>query len=151
MQPGWYTQANPGSYRRHSLALPGHLSPDRLSEATRIPAVQRLAVSPYLTLQPDADPLGAQAEGGNDPPLGSTRRGGGSTTTRPPWPRGRPPRRIEDYLCLALYTASRSVTGLYRDLLDGLGLTYPQYLVMRLLSQQGPQPVKDIASVLRLD
>ena len=58
---------------------------------------------------------------------------------------------IEDYLCLALYTASRSVTGLYRDLLDGLGLTYPQYLVMRLLWQKGPQPVKDIASVLRLD
>jgi len=58
---------------------------------------------------------------------------------------------IEDYLCLALYTASRSVTGLYRDLLDGLGLTYPQYLVMRLLWQKGPQPVKQIAAVLRLD
>jgi len=58
---------------------------------------------------------------------------------------------IEDYLCLALYTASRSVTGLYRDLLDGLGLTYPQYLVMRLLWQKGPQPVKEIAAVLQLD
>ena len=59
---------------------------------------------------------------------------------------------IEDYLCLALYTASRSVTGLYRDdLLDGLGLTYPQYLVMRLLWQKGPRPVKEIASVLQLD
>ena len=40
---------------------------------------------------------------------------------------------IEDYLCMALYTASRAVTGLYRPLLDALGLTYPQYLVMRLL------------------
>jgi DNA-binding MarR family transcriptional regulator len=58
---------------------------------------------------------------------------------------------IEDYLCLALYAASRSVTGLYRELLDGLGLTYPQYLVMRLLWQKGPQPVKEIASVLQLD
>jgi DNA-binding MarR family transcriptional regulator len=58
---------------------------------------------------------------------------------------------VEDYLCLALYAASRSVTGLYRELLDGLGLTYPQYLVMRLLWQKGPQPVKEIASVLQLD
>jgi DNA-binding MarR family transcriptional regulator len=58
---------------------------------------------------------------------------------------------IEDYLCLALYSASRSVTALYRDLLSELGLTYPQYLVMRVLWQKGPQPVKEIASVLQLD
>src|SRR5690606_10175184 len=58
---------------------------------------------------------------------------------------------IEDYLCLALWKASRSVTALYRDLLDELGLTYPQYLVMRLLWQKGAQPVKEIASVLQLD
>ncbi|MFC7728537.1 MarR family transcriptional regulator [Actinomadura keratinilytica] len=58
---------------------------------------------------------------------------------------------IEDYLCLALWKASRSMTSLYRDLLDELGLTYPQYLVMRLLWQKGPQPVKVIASVLQLD
>jgi DNA-binding MarR family transcriptional regulator len=58
---------------------------------------------------------------------------------------------IEDYLCLALYSASRSVTALYRDLLSELGLTYPQYLVMRILWQKGPLPVKDIASVLQLD
>jgi DNA-binding MarR family transcriptional regulator len=58
---------------------------------------------------------------------------------------------IEDYLCMALYTASRSVTGLYRPLLNALGLTYPQYLVMRLLWQRGALPVKDIATVLQLD
>jgi DNA-binding MarR family transcriptional regulator len=58
---------------------------------------------------------------------------------------------IEDYLCMALYTASRAVTGLYRPLLDELGLTYPQYLVMRLLWQRGALRVKDIAAVLELD
>jgi DNA-binding MarR family transcriptional regulator len=58
---------------------------------------------------------------------------------------------IEDYLCLALYTASRAVTGLYRELLDGLDLTYPQYLVMRLLWQRGALPVKDIGATLALD
>ena len=58
---------------------------------------------------------------------------------------------IEDYLCLALYTASRAVTGYYRDLLAELELTYPQYLVMRLLWQRGPTPVKDIGVTLALD
>jgi MarR family transcriptional regulator, organic hydroperoxide resistance regulator len=58
---------------------------------------------------------------------------------------------IEDYLCLALYTASRAVTGLYRELLDELELTYPQYLVMRLLWQRGAVPVKDIGAALALD
>jgi MarR family transcriptional regulator, organic hydroperoxide resistance regulator len=58
---------------------------------------------------------------------------------------------IEDYLCLALYSASRAVTALYRDLLDHLDLTYPQYLVMRTLWQRGPLPVKDIAATVQLD
>lgn len=58
---------------------------------------------------------------------------------------------IDDYICLALYTASRAMTGLYRDLLTDLGLTYPQYLVMRLLWQRGPAPVKDLATALQLD
>jgi MarR family transcriptional regulator, organic hydroperoxide resistance regulator len=58
---------------------------------------------------------------------------------------------IEDYLCLALYTASRAVTGLYRELLEELDLTYPQYLVMRLLWQRGAVPVKNIGAALALD
>jgi MarR family transcriptional regulator, organic hydroperoxide resistance regulator len=58
---------------------------------------------------------------------------------------------IDEYLCLALYTASRAVTGVYRELLDDLELTYPQYLVMRLLWQRGAMPVKDIGAALQLD
>jgi DNA-binding MarR family transcriptional regulator len=41
------------------------------------------------------------------------------------------------------------VTGLYRELLADLGR--PQYLVMRLLWQRGPAPVKDLATALQLD
>jgi DNA-binding MarR family transcriptional regulator len=80
-----------------------------------------------------------------------------STTDRSPETSGRAlggpghEHPIEDYLCLALYTASRSVTGLYRELLDELELTYPQYLVMRLLWQRGAVPVKDIGAALALD
>ena len=58
---------------------------------------------------------------------------------------------IEDYICLALYRASRAVTGLYRELLAELGLTYPQYLVMRLLWQRGPLAVGQIGEALGLD
>jgi DNA-binding MarR family transcriptional regulator len=50
-----------------------------------------------------------------------------------------------------LYTASRAVTGLYRELLDELGPTNPQYLVTRLLWHHGPCPVKDIAATPQLD
>src|SRR5437762_2839311 len=57
----------------------------------------------------------------------------------------------EDYICFALYAASRAVTGLDRELLANLELTYPQYLVMRLLWQRGSLPVKDIGAALELD
>lgn len=58
---------------------------------------------------------------------------------------------IEDYICLALYRASRAVTGWYRELLADLGLTYPQYLVMRLLWQRGTLAVGEIGDALGLD
>ena len=58
---------------------------------------------------------------------------------------------IEDYICLALYRASRAVTGLYRELLADLDLTYPQYLVMRLLWQRRTLAVGEIGEVLGLD
>jgi DNA-binding MarR family transcriptional regulator len=58
---------------------------------------------------------------------------------------------IDEYVCLALYTASRAITATYRELLAALDLTYPQYLVMRLLWQRGAMPVKEIGAVLSLD
>src|SRR5438477_2811044 len=58
---------------------------------------------------------------------------------------------LDDQLCFALYAASRAVTGLYRSLLDGLGLTYPQYLVMLVLWAEGSCAVKDLAAALSLD
>ena len=40
---------------------------------------------------------------------------------------------LDDQLCFKLYAASRSVTRAYKPMLDQLGLTYPQYLVMLVL------------------
>lgn len=58
---------------------------------------------------------------------------------------------LDDQLCFALYAASRAVTQRYRPLLDELGLTYPQYLAMLVLWEQGAIPVKDIGTALQLD
>jgi DNA-binding MarR family transcriptional regulator len=59
--------------------------------------------------------------------------------------------RLEDQVCFALYSASRAVTGLYRPILDELGLTYPQYLVMLVLWEQRSSSVKELSAALRLD
>ncbi|OIK07262.1 MarR family winged helix-turn-helix transcriptional regulator [Streptomyces monashensis] len=58
---------------------------------------------------------------------------------------------LDDQLCFALYAAQRAVTAAYRPLLDDLGLTYPQYLVLLVLWEHGETSVKELASALRLD
>ncbi|CAL9480170.1 MULTISPECIES: MarR family winged helix-turn-helix transcriptional regulator [Streptomyces] len=58
---------------------------------------------------------------------------------------------LDQQLCFALYAAQRAVTAAYRPLLDDLGLTYPQYLVLLVLWERGEIPVKELAAALRLD
>src|SRR3954465_14583834 len=57
---------------------------------------------------------------------------------------------LEDQICFALYAASRSVTAVYRPLLDRLGLTYPQYLVMLALWERGASAIKEISAAPHL-
>ncbi|WP_055490314.1 MarR family winged helix-turn-helix transcriptional regulator [Streptomyces sp. TP-A0356] len=58
---------------------------------------------------------------------------------------------LDEQLCFALYAAQRAVTAAYRPLLDELGLTYPQYLVLLVLWERGETTVKELAEALRLD
>jgi MarR family transcriptional regulator, organic hydroperoxide resistance regulator len=58
--------------------------------------------------------------------------------------------RLEDQLCFALYGATNAVTRAYRPLLDALGLTYPQYLVLLVLWEDGERSVTHIAHRLGL-
>ena len=58
---------------------------------------------------------------------------------------------LDQQLCFALYAASRSVTGLYRRLLEPLGLTYPQYLVMLVLWERDGLAVSELGQRLQLD
>ncbi|CAM5742457.1 putative Organic hydroperoxide resistance transcriptional regulator [Streptomyces afghaniensis 772] len=61
------------------------------------------------------------------------------------------PLLLDRQLCFALYAAQRAVTAAYRPLLEELGLTYPQYLVLLVLWERGETTVKELAAALRLD
>ncbi|MDR7084590.1 DNA-binding MarR family transcriptional regulator [Arthrobacter ginsengisoli] len=55
---------------------------------------------------------------------------------------------LEHQLCFALTVASRSVVGAYKPVLEKLGLTHPQYLVMLCLWESSPRSVRDISEAL---
>ncbi|WP_067654255.1 MarR family winged helix-turn-helix transcriptional regulator [Nocardia harenae] len=61
------------------------------------------------------------------------------------------PLRLDRQVCFALAVANRSVLAVYRPLLEPLGLTHPQYLVMLALWGEAPMSVKTIAEALQLD
>jgi MarR family transcriptional regulator, organic hydroperoxide resistance regulator len=58
---------------------------------------------------------------------------------------------LDEQLCFALYAASRAMTSRYRPMLDALGLTYPQYLVLLVLWERGDSPVTAIGQALQLE
>ena len=69
-------------------------------------------------------------------------------TTAPPNP---PELLLDNQLCFALYSASLAMTKLYKPLLDTLGLTYPQYLVMLALWERDGLTVSELGERLFLD
>ena len=61
------------------------------------------------------------------------------------------PLALEQQVCFALAIASRSVIALYRPLLEPMGLTHPQYLVMLALWEHEPLRVNELSKLLQLD
>jgi DNA-binding MarR family transcriptional regulator len=61
------------------------------------------------------------------------------------------PLALDRQVCFALAAASRTVIGLYRPVLEPLGLTHPQYLVMLALWERSPRKVSDIGAALFLE
>jgi DNA-binding MarR family transcriptional regulator len=59
--------------------------------------------------------------------------------------------KLSNQLCFPLYALSRKITGHYLPLLDKLGLTYPQYLVMLVLWEENALSVKELGKKLMLD
>ena len=74
---------------------------------------------------------------------------GGTTTTEPG--HATDLLALENQVCFALAVASRRVIGLYRPLLEPMGLTHPQYLVMLALWRREPLTVKELADTLSLE
>jgi MarR family transcriptional regulator, organic hydroperoxide resistance regulator len=61
------------------------------------------------------------------------------------------PLRLDNQICFAVYSATHAFNRVYKPLLDRLGLTYPQYLVMLVLWERDGVPLKDIGERLFLD
>ena len=61
------------------------------------------------------------------------------------------PLALERQVCFALSVAARNVVAVYRPVLEPLGLTHPQYLVMLALWQHGQLSVKELSGLLQLD
>jgi DNA-binding MarR family transcriptional regulator len=59
--------------------------------------------------------------------------------------------KVDNFICFALYSAGHAFTRLYKPLLDPLGLTYPQYLVMAVLWEKDDRPVGEIGEKLLLE
>src|ERR1700753_2575824 len=60
------------------------------------------------------------------------------------------PLRLDNQICFAIYSAAHAFHRVYKPLLDQLGLTYPQYLVMLVLWERDGVPLKDIGERLFL-
>lgn len=58
---------------------------------------------------------------------------------------------LDEQLCYSLYSASLAVNRLYKPMLDRLGITYPQYLVLSTLCEAGDHTVSSIAERLGLE
>lgn len=61
------------------------------------------------------------------------------------------PLALEQQVCFAVVVAARTVVSLYKPVLEPMGLTHPQYLVMLALWQRTPQTVSQLSRSLALD
>ena len=61
------------------------------------------------------------------------------------------PLALDQQVCFGLAVAARSVIGLYRPLLEPMGLTHPQYLVMLALWEEEPLRVSELSGKVQLD
>ncbi|GEB47038.1 MarR family winged helix-turn-helix transcriptional regulator [Microbacterium testaceum] len=61
------------------------------------------------------------------------------------------PLKLENQVCFALVTAARNVVSIYRPVLEPLGLTHPQYLVMLALWEEAPRSLGALAAELAME
>src|SRR6478752_7032237 len=59
--------------------------------------------------------------------------------------------RLDNQVCFAIVTAARNVVAIYRPVLEPLGLTHPQYLVMLALWERAPRSLGELAEELAME
>ena len=59
--------------------------------------------------------------------------------------------RLDNQICFAVYSTAHAFNRVYKPLLDRLGLTYPQYLVMLALWGDAPLRFREVSEMLRMD
>lgn len=59
--------------------------------------------------------------------------------------------KLDNQLCFAIVTAARNVVSIYRPVLEPLGLTHPQYLVMLALWERAPRSLGALAGELAME
>lgn len=59
--------------------------------------------------------------------------------------------KLDNQVCFALVTAARNVVSIYRPVLEPLGLTHPQYLVMLALWESSPRSLSELADELAME
>ncbi|WP_438353115.1 MarR family winged helix-turn-helix transcriptional regulator [Microbacterium sp. CJ88] len=59
--------------------------------------------------------------------------------------------RLDNQVCFAIVTAARNVVAIYRPVLEPLGLTHPQYLVMLALWERAPRSLGELADELAME
>lgn len=62
-----------------------------------------------------------------------------------------PPHPLDQQICFTLYATSMAITRAYKPLLDAMGLTYPQYLVLNALGERDGATIGAIAARLDLE
>jgi len=80
----------------------------------------------------------------------TTSEGGARAQEKEPPPMSAP-FPLDQQLCFALYSASMAIGRAYKPMLDALGLTYPQYLVLHALWEQDGRTIGEIADRLGLE
>lgn len=58
---------------------------------------------------------------------------------------------LDNQLCFALYSATNSITRYYNKFLSKIGITYTQYLVLILLSEEKLMTIQQISKRLKLN
>ena len=80
-----------------------------------------------------------------------TRKNSSRTKSRDNSRQKPPPRRLANYLCFAIYTANLAYGRAYKQGLDELGLTYPQWIAILSLGEQDDQTVSELGNKVFLE